>query len=97
MHVLFFIFSGRSTKDRKAYGGKIINTSSAIILAESCDFQQSVIFRYQRFSYLSKSRSSGRLIWENQLANIQNWENWTGETKQSVLLYNHSKARKTTP
>ena len=56
-----------------------------------CDIQISEI------SYLSKSRSRGCLIFEKQLANIQNWENWTGETKQSVLLYNHSKAWKTTP
>ena len=55
----------------------------------------------QVFSYLSGSR--GRLIWEKELANFQNWENWIGETKQSILLLNHSiilnhsKACKTIP
>ena len=36
---------------------------------------------WQGFSYLSKSGSRSRLIWEKQLANIQNRENWTGITK----------------
>ena len=40
----------------------------------------------QGFSYLSKLGSRGRLIWEKQLAIIPDWENWTRETKQSVLL-----------
>ena len=45
----------------------------------------------QGFSYLSISGSRGRLIWEKQLASFQNWENWTAETKQSILLLNHLK------
>ena len=40
----------------------------------------------QGFSCLSKSGSRGRLIWEKQLANIQNWENLIGETKYAILL-----------
>ena len=40
----------------------------------------------QGFSYLSQSGSRGCLIWEKQPTNIQNWEKWTGETKQSNLL-----------
>ena len=35
----------------------------------------------QGFSYLFKSGSRGRLIWEKQLAKIQNWEKRTGESK----------------
>ena len=45
---------------------------------------------------ISISGSRGRLIWEKQLANFQNWEKWTGETKQSVLLLNYSKHGKYT-
>ena len=56
-------------------------------------FQEEVL----GFSYLSILGPRGRLIWEKQLANIQNWENWTGETKRSILFLNHSKAWKTTP
>ena len=39
----------------------------------------------QGFSYLSKSGSRGCLIWEKQLANIQNWE--TGLEKLNSLFY----------
>ena len=49
---------------------------------------ESVYFGHlQGFSYLSISGSRGCLIWEKQLANIQNWENWTGETLLSILPY----------